>query len=75
MINPLNSEEMTEVVRAAFAKLSPDEQKELKKLANKFRARLKEKYPGIIFGEEATLELLACLGMAMNDNRLRLIKP
>jgi hypothetical protein len=35
---------------------------------------MKKKYPGAIFGPDSALELLACLGIAINDNRLRMVK-
>jgi len=75
MVNTLSSDEMTEVIRKAFGDLSEEEQENIMRIAGQLRDNIKAKHPNIRFGLDATLELLACLGMAMNDNRIRFVKP
>ena len=74
-MNSLTNTEMTNVVRNAYDELPYDERVRIKKIANNLILKMKAKYgKDTVFGFDSALEVLACLGIAINDNRLRLIK-
>ncbi len=74
MINTLTSDETTAAVHVAFENLSPEDKAIVRQIAQRLISNMHRKYPGVRFGMDSALELLACMGMAINDNRLRLIK-
>lgn len=73
-MNDLTSEEITGCVRAAYPKLSEHDQDVISRVAKGLIKNMKKKHPKIIFGPDSALELLAALGIAFNDERLRFVK-
>jgi|WetSurSiteA1Bulk_404760.scaffolds.fasta_scaffold498803_1 hypothetical protein len=71
----INSDDMTRAIRRAYKNLSPHDQEVIARVAKGLIKNMKAKYPDVIFGPDSALELLACIGMGINDNRIRLYKP
>lgn len=73
-MNTLSSEEMDDVVRAAFGKVSPEDQKAILESAKTLIRNIKKRNPEIKFGLDSALVVLACIGMGINDGRIRFKK-
>lgn len=69
----LNSEEKSKLVLDTFSKLPDRERMIIDILAKKLERNFKKKHPNSKFGRVAALELIAMLGVAIVDGRLRLI--
>lgn len=72
-MNDLTSEEITIAVRKAYSNLDENDQKEITRISKILIKNLKSKHPNIIFGPDSALELIACVGMAINDKRIRFL--
>jgi hypothetical protein len=82
MNTPLNSEEITKAVRTAFWNLSEEDREVISALATRLifnikeRARRRKSNPtdaDFRFGLDSALEVIAFLGMKINDGSLKLV--
>lgn len=67
----MTSEETTEAIMNALRKLEPEDQAIVYDLAVRFQRNLKKKYPGTKFGLVSAIEVIACVGIGINDNTIR----
>jgi hypothetical protein len=71
-VNTLTSDETTDALMAAFNKLEPMDRAIIYDLAVRFCRNIKARHPEAKFGITSAIELIACVGMGMNDNTIRL---
>jgi len=70
----LSPSEIIDANRKAFSSLDDTDKEVIMELANSLRDKIRAKNPNVRFGIDSALELLAALGIAINDNRIRFSK-
>lgn len=73
-MNTLTSDETTDCIVTAYNKLDPVDRAVIYDLAVRLIRNMKKKNPNSKFGITSALELIACVGMGINDNTIRLKK-
>jgi hypothetical protein len=82
MNTPLNSEEITKAVRTAFWKLSDEDREVISALATRLIFNIKQRAKSrkssstdadFRFGLDSALEVIAFLGMKINDGSLKVV--